>query len=60
MARTGSVLVAPATASGRRLSIYPDQHLVLARPSQVVAEIGDALRLMQQPATAASCPPWFR
>ncbi|MDO7851253.1 LutC/YkgG family protein [Hymenobacter convexus] len=47
VARTGSVLVSAATASGRRLSIYPDQHLVLARPSQVVAEIGDALRLMQ-------------
>lgn len=48
VARTGSLVVAPATASGRRLSIYPDQHLVLARPSQVVAEIGDALRLVQQ------------
>ena len=47
VARTGSVLVSAATASGRRLSIYPDQHLVLARPSQVVAEIGDALRVMQ-------------
>ena len=48
VARTGSVLVSAATASGRRLSIYPDQHLVLARPSQVVAEIGDALQLMQE------------
>jgi L-lactate dehydrogenase complex protein LldG len=47
VARTGSLVVAPATASGRRLSIYPDQHLVLARPSQVVAEIGDALRVVQ-------------
>ncbi len=47
VARTGSVLVSAATASGRRLSIYPDQHLVLARPSQVVAEIGDALRIIQ-------------
>ncbi|MDO7885870.1 LutC/YkgG family protein [Hymenobacter cheonanensis] len=47
VARTGSLVVAPATASGRRLSIYPDQHVVLARPSQVVAEIGDALRLVQ-------------
>jgi len=45
--RTGSIVVTPASASGRRLSIYPDQHLVLARPSQVVAEIGDALRLVQ-------------
>jgi L-lactate dehydrogenase complex protein LldG len=47
VARTGSVLVSAATASGRRLSIYPDQHLVLARPSQVVGEIGDALRVVQ-------------
>ena len=42
------MLVSAATGSGRRLSIYPDQHLVLARPSRVVAEIGDALRLMQE------------
>ena len=47
VARTGSLVVSPATASGRRLSIYPDQHIVLARPSQVVAEIGDALRKVQ-------------
>ena len=47
VARTGSVLVSAATASGRRLSIYPDQHLVLARPGQVVNEIGDALRVIQ-------------
>ncbi|WP_426058665.1 LutC/YkgG family protein [Hymenobacter sp. B1770] len=47
VARTGSVLVSAATASGRRLSIYPDQHVVLARPSQVVAEIGEALRVVQ-------------
>lgn len=47
VARTGSVLVSAATASGRRLSIYPDQHLVLARPGQIVPEIGDALRMMQ-------------
>jgi L-lactate dehydrogenase complex protein LldG len=47
VARTGSLVVAPATASGRRLSIYPDQHVVLAHPSQVVAEISDALRAVQ-------------
>ncbi|WP_310394587.1 LUD domain-containing protein [Hymenobacter sp.] len=47
VARTGSVLVSAATASGRRLSIYPDQHLVVARPSQVVSEIGEALRVVQ-------------
>ncbi len=43
VARTGSVVVAANTAAGRRLSIYPDQHLVLARPGQVVAEIGEGL-----------------
>lgn len=47
VARTGSVLVSAATASGRRLSIYPDQHLVIARPSQVVTEIGEGLRMIQ-------------
>ncbi|MBT2558077.1 LUD domain-containing protein [Hymenobacter sp. ISL-91] len=47
VARTGSILVSGATGSGRRLSIYPDQHLVLARTSQVVADIVDALQLMQ-------------
>lgn len=48
VARTGSLVVTPASASGRQLSIYPDQHIVLARPHQVVAEIGDALRVVQQ------------
>ncbi|WP_400193634.1 lactate utilization protein C [Hymenobacter sp. B81] len=43
VARTGSVVLSSATASGRRLSIYPDQQLVLARASQIVADIGDAL-----------------
>jgi L-lactate dehydrogenase complex protein LldG len=47
IARTGSVLVSAATGSGRRLSIYPDQHLVFARTSQVVADIGDALHRLQ-------------
>lgn len=47
VARTGSVLLSAATGSGRRLSIYPDQQLVLARASQVVADIKDALLLAQ-------------
>ncbi|RSK51361.1 LutC/YkgG family protein [Hymenobacter rigui] len=48
VARTGSVLVSAATGSGRRLSIYPDQHLILARTSQVVTDIADGLKLLQQ------------
>lgn len=47
VARTGSVLLGAATASGRRLSIYPEQHVVLARPSQAVAEIAEALGAVQ-------------
>ena len=47
VARTGSVLLGAATASGRRLSIYPEQHVVLARPRQVVAEIVEALAAAQ-------------
>ncbi|GAB2960939.1 lactate utilization protein C [Hymenobacter coalescens] len=47
VARTGSVLLSSATASGRRLSIYPDQQLVFARASQVVPDIADALRLVE-------------
>jgi len=48
VARTGSVLVSASSASGRRLSIYPDQHLVLARTSQIVADIGDGLHSIQR------------
>lgn len=49
VARTGSVLLSSATGSGRRLSIYPERHLVLARTSQVVADIADALQVLQSP-----------
>ncbi|OUJ75367.1 LutC/YkgG family protein [Hymenobacter crusticola] len=47
VARTGSVLVSGASASGRRLSIYPDQHLVLARTSQIVHDIGEGLQAVK-------------
>ena len=47
LARTGSVLVSSATASGRRLSAYPERHLVVAHASQVVADIRPALAQAQ-------------
>jgi len=47
VARTGSVLVSGASASGRRLSIYPDQHLVLARTSQIMHDIGEGLQAVK-------------
>lgn len=47
IARTGSVLVSSTSSSGRRLTIYPEQHLIFARTSQVVADIGDALQALR-------------
>lgn len=47
VARTGSVLVSGSNASGRRLSIYPDQHLVFARTSQIVPDIGEGLQAVK-------------
>ena len=46
--RTGSILVSSATGSGRRLSVYPEMHLVVAKLSQLVPEIKDALLLMEE------------
>ncbi len=45
--RTGSILVSSANAAGRRLSIYPDTHLVIAKASQLVADIKDGLQQIQ-------------
>lgn len=48
VARNGSVLVSNAGAGGRRLSIYPPVHIVLAYTSQLVMDVKDALLLMKQ------------
>lgn len=42
--RTGSILVSSANAAGRRLSIYPDNHLVIAKASQLVPDVKDGLK----------------
>lgn len=44
VARTGSVLVSSANAGGRRLSIYPSTHMVVAKASQLVQDIKDGLQ----------------
>jgi L-lactate dehydrogenase complex protein LldG len=44
IARTGTVLYTSQTASGRRLSIYPPHHIVVAYAHQVVYDIEDAFR----------------
>ncbi len=47
VARTGSVIVSSRQSSGRRASVFPDHHIVVARSSQVVADLKDALQLMK-------------
>lgn len=48
IARHGSVLVSNAGKSGRRLSIFPHVHVVIARTSQLVLDIKDGLALIQE------------
>ncbi len=43
IARFGSVMVSSALDSGRRLFVYPEHHVVVARASQVVGDLKDAL-----------------
>jgi len=47
IARTGSVLGTSGKLSGRRLSIYPHIHVVIAKTSQLVYDIKDGLELMR-------------
>lgn len=42
IARNGSVLVSNGSAAGRRLSIYPHHHIVVAYTSQLVLDLKDA------------------
>lgn len=48
VARSGSVLVSNADASGRRLSSYPPVHIVVAKASQLVMDIKHGLRRVQE------------
>lgn len=48
IARTGSILVTNGNASGRRLSIYPHVHIVIAYTSQVVMDLKDGFNVIRQ------------
>ncbi len=41
-------MVSSALATGRRLFVYPETHIVIASASQVVAELKDGLSGMKQ------------
>ncbi len=48
IARSGSVLVSNANEAGRRLSIYPDIHIVLAYTSQLVLDLKDGFAALKE------------
>lgn len=47
IARNGSVLLSNQNESGRRLSIYPHHHIVIARTGQLVMDLKDGFRLLK-------------
>lgn len=48
VARNGSILLSNANAAGRRLSIYPPVHIVLAYTSQLVPDLKDGFKLLRE------------
>ncbi|NCD69335.1 LutC/YkgG family protein [Mucilaginibacter agri] len=48
IARNGSILISNAEAAGRRLSIYPPIHIVLAYTSQLVVDLKDGFNIVKQ------------
>ncbi len=48
IARNGSILLSNANGAGRRLSIYPPVHIVLAYTSQLVPDLKDGFKLLKQ------------
>ncbi|HZY37307.1 MAG TPA: LUD domain-containing protein [Mucilaginibacter sp.] len=47
IARNGSILLSNAGMAGRRLSIYPPVHIVLAYTSQIVLDLKDGFKLLK-------------
>ena len=48
VARNGSIMVSNASAAGRRLSIYPNIHIVLAYTSQLVLDLKDGFAHLKE------------
>lgn len=47
IARNGSILLSNQNESGRRLSIYPHHHIVIARTGQLVMDLKDGFQLIK-------------
>ena len=48
ISRFGSVMVSSGLGSGRRIMVYPETHIIVAKASQVVPELKDALLGMKK------------
>lgn len=48
IARNGSILVSSGANAGRRLSIYPNSHIVLAYTSQLVLDLKDGFTRLKE------------
>lgn len=48
IARNGSIMLSNANAAGRRLSIYPPVHIVLAYTSQLVPDLKEGFALVKK------------
>lgn len=48
VARTGSILVSSGGEAGRRLSIFPHQHIVLAYTSQICGDFKEAFAMLKE------------
>lgn len=48
VARNGSIMLTNADMAGRRLSIYPSVHIVLAYTSQLVLDLKDGFKLINE------------
>jgi L-lactate dehydrogenase complex protein LldG len=48
VARNGSIMLTNAGMAGRRLSIYPSVHIVLAYTSQLVLDLKDGFKLISE------------
>ncbi len=48
IARNGSILISNANSAGRRLSIYPNVHVVIAYTSQLVMDLKDGFKLLKE------------
>lgn len=46
ISRLGSIMVSSAQASGRRLVVYPDVHIVMAYASQIVPDLQEAFEAL--------------